>query len=99
MSIDFWTIGLVIAVLMVPMMVQLYVHRLPEAPSCPTCSRTTRPVSEWQVARWVPALAATSLGECTLGGPPAPPRPLVRNDRQVAKRSLAVDILEGPRAL
>jgi len=34
-----------------------------------------------------------------LGGAPAPPRPLVRNDRQVAKRSLAVDILEGPRAL
>jgi hypothetical protein len=68
MSIDLWTIGVVIAVLMVPMMVQMYVHRLPEAPSCPTCRRTTRPVSEWQVARWVPALAATSLGECTQCG-------------------------------
>ena len=68
MNIDFWTIGVVVAVLMVPAMVQLYVHRLPVAPSCPTCRRTTRPMSEWQVARLVPALAATSLGECTRCG-------------------------------
>ncbi|MBW3630024.1 MAG: hypothetical protein KY464_12095 [Gemmatimonadetes bacterium] len=68
MSIDFWTIGVVIVVLMFPAMVQLYVHRLPEAPSCPTCQRTTRPISECYAARWVPALAATSVGECTRCG-------------------------------
>ena len=68
MSIDFWTIGVILAVLLLPAMVQLYVHRLPEAPACPSCRRTTRPMGEGHAARLVPALAATTLGECTRCG-------------------------------
>ena len=68
MSIDFWTIGVILAVLLVPAMVQLYLQRLPVAPACPACRRTTRPVEGGAAARLLPALASTTLGECTRCG-------------------------------
>jgi hypothetical protein len=68
MSIDIWPVGVVMAVLLVPVMLQLYVHRLPVAPACPTCRTTTRSLPECLPMRWVPPLAATSVGECTRCG-------------------------------
>ena len=68
MSVETFGAWALMALLVVPIALQLYLYRLPSAPSCPTCRATTRPLQEWIVLRWVPALAATSLGECTACG-------------------------------
>lgn len=56
--------AVLLLVALVPAAVQLYLHRLPVAPSCPSCRSTTRVVQAAALLRWVPALPATSLGEC-----------------------------------
>lgn len=65
MSVDSVGAAVLVAVLILPIVTQLYLYRLPVAPACPTCRATTRPRQEWLLLRWVPALGATSLGECT----------------------------------
>ena len=52
------------AVLAAPVLLHLYVNRLPVAPACPWCRATTREVPELVLARWLPAFLVTSRGEC-----------------------------------
>ncbi len=68
MSVHAFGAAALLAVLILPLIVQLYIQRLPQAPACPTCRATTRPLQEWLVWRWMPAIATTSLGECTSCG-------------------------------
>lgn len=68
MSGEIFGAALFVAVVMLPVLLQWYVQRLPQAPGCPTCRVTTRPLQECALERMVPLFASTSRGECTRCG-------------------------------
>lgn len=63
-------IGAVLAAaILLPVLLQRYIERLPVAPACPSCSFVTRPIGP--AAAWLqllPALATTFVGECARCG-------------------------------
>jgi hypothetical protein len=64
------TIALCLALIAAaPFLIHKYVRQLPVAPACPCCSATTRQASHAaDLFRFVPHLAATTLGECSQCG-------------------------------
>lgn len=53
-----------------PLALQLYLHRLPPAPSCPSCRATTHEAGggSWLALELLPALVVTYVGECARCG-------------------------------
>lgn len=64
MGTGIFALTVLVGILIVPVALQLYLHRLPVAPACPACRATTRPVPEILLARCLPAFLVTSRSEC-----------------------------------
>lgn len=64
MDTGLFGLAVLVAVLVAPAFLHLYLSHLPVAPACPSCHATTRVTAELPLARWLPAALVTARGEC-----------------------------------